>query len=81
MSSECGGGLQVAHYIARSQNGLGIAENGALVCVYHHQLLDNSSFRDEMKKYYKEYLMSFYPKWNERSLVYDKWMFLKNGEM
>lgn len=77
-SSEAGGALQIMHYAGRSQGGLGIAENGALGCVYHHQMMDNGHYHDEMHALFREYLKSFYPEWNEDFLKYDKWRFL-NG--
>ena len=65
----------IMHYIPRSQGGLGIAENGALGCHYHHQLMDNGNkgLRDEMLSYMKEYLEMHYPNWNEEDLIYNKW--------
>ena len=32
--------LQIMHFIPRSQGGLGVPENGAVGCIYHHMLLD-----------------------------------------
>lgn len=65
----------IMHYIPKSQGGLGIAQNGALGCHYHHQLMDNGSkgLRKEMQEFMKGYLMGMYPGWNEKDLVYDKW--------
>lgn len=79
-SCEAGGALQIMHFVPRSQKGLGIPENGALGCVYHHQMLDNGLYHEEMKEMFREYLMSHYPEWNESSLVYDKWSFLKESQ-
>ena len=75
-------GLQlrsVMHYIPRSANGLGIPENGALGCQYHHEMLDNGNEgrREEMLGMFKEYLMNEYEDWNEDDLKYSKWDFLK----
>ena len=33
--------LSIMHYIPRSKGGLGIVENGALGCAFHHEMLDN----------------------------------------
>lgn len=69
--------LSVMHYIPRSQNGLGIPQNGALGCQYHHNMLDNGNIgvRDEMLEKFKEYLKNHYEDWNEKELVYNKWKF------
>lgn len=69
----------VMHYIPRSDNGLGIPENGAIGCEYHHSMMDNGKdgYRDEMLQLFKEYLMSFYEDWDESRLKYSKWDFLK----
>lgn len=70
--------LSVMHYIPRSKNGLGIAQNGAVGCQYHHEMLDNGNMgrREEMLEMFKEYLQEHYPDWNEDELVYSKWRFL-----
>ena len=67
------------HYIPRSDNGLGIPENGALGCQYHHTMMDNGNEgrREEMLGIFKEYLMNEYKDWNEDDLRYSKWDFLK----
>lgn len=67
----------IMHYIPRSQNGLGIPENGAVGCAYHHHMMDNGSNgqRGNMRRIFKEYLMQQYPQWDERKLVYSKWDF------
>ena len=65
----------VMHYIPRSKNGLGIPQNGALGCQYHHEMLDNGyeGHRDEMLIMFRDYLKEHYPGWNEEDLVYSKW--------
>ena len=64
----------IMHYIPRSQGGLGIPENGALGCRYHHRMLDNGSAgrREEMLGIFREYLKGIYPDWNEEKLIYKK---------
>lgn len=71
--------FSVMHYIPRSQNGLGVPQNGAVGCQYHHNLLDNGckGLRDEMLEIFREYLQEHYPDWDEKKLVYTKWGFLK----
>lgn len=73
-------GLQIKsimHYIPRSKNGLGIKENGAVGCQYHHEMMDNGheGRRDEMLNIFREYLKAHYPGWDEKDLVYSKWNF------
>ncbi|MBR5377174.1 MAG: hypothetical protein IK139_07830 [Lachnospiraceae bacterium] len=65
----------IMHYIPRSQGGLGIEQNGALGCHYHHQLMDNGNkgLRKEMREFMAGYLEGMYPGWNEKELVYNKW--------
>lgn len=77
MTAEAGYIFSVMHYVPRSQNGLGIAQNGALGCQYHHNLLDNGNkgLREEMQELFREYLKEHYPEWNEKDLVYTKWRF------
>ena len=69
----------IMHYVPRSANGLGIEQNGAVGCQYHHEMLDNGNggYREEMLELFKEYLKSFYDDWDKSELVYDKWAFLK----
>ena len=69
--------LSIMHYIPRSKNGLGIPENGALGCLYHHHKLDNGKEgeREDMLKLFREYLQSHYKDWSEDKLVYSKWTF------
>ena len=65
----------IMHYIPRSSNGLGIPQNGAIGCQYHHEMLDNGNKgrRKEMLELFREYLIKHYPDWNEEDLVYSKW--------
>jgi len=67
--------LSIMHYVPRSKNGLGIAENGALGCQYHHEMMDNGKDgrRDEMLQIFREHLQSRYPNWDEDMLTYSKW--------
>ena len=70
----CGApGLPEAHYIPRSHGGLGIPENIITACRTCHDLMDNSTKRQQMLQRAAEHLKRFYPEWNEKSLVYDKW--------
>lgn len=64
-----------AHYIARSQGGLGIEENILTLCCDCHRRYDNSIDRPKMREYFKNYLKSKYPDWDEKKLIYDKWRY------
>lgn len=65
------------HYINKSAGGMGIEENGALGCRYHHTLLDNGNkgLRPEMLAIFRKHLQSHYPEWDEKKLVYHKYDF------
>lgn len=61
-----------AHYISRAQGGLGIPENGLTLCPECHMRYDQSTQRQEMRAFFREYLESKYPDWNEDELIYRK---------
>ena len=63
-----------AHYIARSQLGKGIEQNGLTLCPICHRSYDQTTARAEMRGYFREYLQSKYEYWNEDELVYRKGM-------
>lgn len=62
-----------AHYIARSQGGLGIPENGLTLCPACHRRYDQGSGRDEMRGYFRNYLQDHHPEWDERKLYYRRY--------
>lgn len=66
--------LSIMHYIPRSKGGLGIRQNGAVGCAYHHDMLDNGNKgnRQEMLNMFAAYLKSKYVGWNEENLIYRK---------
>lgn len=68
---------QIMHYIPRSHQGLGIAKNGALGCIWHHMMLDNGKEgrREEMLRLFREYLQKHYQDWKEEDLRYKKYDF------
>lgn len=71
----CGApGLPEAHYVARSHGGLGIPENIVTACRPCHDKMDNSDQRQQMLQLAAEHLRQFYPDWNEKKLIYDKWL-------
>lgn len=63
----------IMHFIPRSKLGLGIAQNGAFGCRYHHHMLDNSKYRNDMLPLFENYLKEKYPDWNKEELKYKKW--------
>lgn len=62
-----------AHYIPRSQGGLGIEENILTLCWKCHLQFDQTTERPKMREYFKEYLKSKYPEWDESELYYQKY--------
>lgn len=61
-----------AHFIARSEGGLGIPENGLTLCPACHSRYDQTTARYEMRGYFREYLQDSYPEWDEEKLYYRK---------
>lgn len=66
--------LTVAHYISKSQGGLGIPQNLGLLCMTCHHLYDNGNREDRraIGKVFREYLQDIYPDWKEGDLYYKK---------
>ena len=62
-----------AHYVNRSQGGLGIEQNIVTVCRDCHREMDNGKNTKFFRKIAKEYLKHIYPDWDESKLVYSKW--------
>jgi len=63
-------GLPNAHYIPRSQGGLGIEENIVTLCPECHRKYDQTYERPILKAKIKSYLQSKYENWNENDLIY-----------
>lgn len=61
-----------AHYIARSQSGLGIEENVLTLCAACHHKYDQSPARKEMRAFFAGYLRKIYPGWDESKLIYKR---------
>lgn len=61
-----------AHFIARSQSGLGIEENILTLCWPCHLDYDQSRSRPRMREFFRDYLKSKYPNWDENKLYYNK---------
>ena len=62
-----------AHFIARSQLGLGIEQNIVTLCSKCHYNYDHTTRREEYRDYIRNYLVSKYDDWNEESLIYKKY--------
>ena len=61
-----------AHYIARSQGGLGVAENGLTLCPICHRNYDQTTARMRMREFFREYLKERHENWSEDALIYRK---------
>ena len=59
-----------AHFIARSQGGLGIEENILTLCRECHRKYDQTKYRKIMRDFFEEYLKSKYPDWDKSNLIY-----------
>ena len=63
-------GLPEAHYVPRSQGGLGIEENIVTLCRECHRAYDQSPRRKEIGEELRIYLKWKYPDWDEGELTY-----------
>ena len=61
-----------AHYINRSQGGLGIPENIVTVCRQCHFQMDNGLYTKVFREKAERYLKSKYPYWDKEKLVFSK---------
>lgn len=64
-----------AHFIPRSQGGLGIPENGLTLCPVCHKRYDQTVHRAEDREFYREYLRSHHDAWDEEKLIYGRHRF------
>ena len=70
----CGSpGLPEAHYIRRSQGGLGIEQNIVTLCRECHREFDEGKRHREYKEKIQDYLFRFYPDFNDYDRLYHKW--------
>ena len=70
----CGrAGRGEAHFVNRSQGGLGTEENLLTVCRECHRQMDNGLNTTIYRDKAESYLKSIYPNWNRSQLVYNKW--------
>lgn len=63
-----------AHFIARSQSGLGIEQNIVTLCPDCHCAYDNSGQRPFLRECIREYLEIKYPDFTDEMRVYRKYM-------
>ena len=61
-----------AHYIARSQGGLGIEENILTLCPNCHRQCDSTPLRAAYRPILARYLREHYTDWSEENLTYKK---------
>ena len=59
-----------AHFISRAQGGLGVEENGLTLCPKCHRRYDQTTQRKTLREFFREYLISKYPGWDESKLYY-----------
>jgi 5-methylcytosine-specific restriction endonuclease McrA len=62
-----------AHFIPRSQGGLGIEENIVTLCLRCHNDYDNGNSRVSIGYRIEWYLNSCYQNWNKENLIYKKY--------
>ena len=70
----CQTALQIMHIVPRSQLGMGVEQNGALGCVWHHQMLDNGNRenRKDMLTMLEDRMRRIYPGWTREQVIYKK---------
>lgn len=64
-----------AHFVAQSQNGLGIEQNGLTLCPDDHHKYDNSDQRKIIRPKLWAHLKRHYPGLKETDLCYHKYPF------
>ena len=64
--------LSIAHFISRSQSGLGIVENLVTLCLGCHSKFDHGYTHERIsfRRQIEEYLKYKHKHWNEEMLVY-----------
>jgi len=61
-----------AHFISRAQMGKGVEENTLTLCPECHRKYDQTTDRPKLRDYFRQYLVSKYPDWDESKLYYRK---------
>ena len=69
-------GLPEAHFISRSKGGLGVKENILTLCRPCHDRFDHGTReeREGMREFFREYLMTQDPEWDEEKLIYRRYL-------
>lgn len=62
-----------AHFIPRSQGGLGVEENIVTLCLNCHEAYDHTTERKAIGAFIERYLKEKYPEWDKSKLIYRKW--------
>ena len=65
-------GVPNAHFVARSQGGLGVEENVLTLCIECHNRYDNGAFRAATEAELEACLRGLYPDWHREKLTYRK---------
>lgn len=65
-------GFPNAHFIPRSQGGLGVEENVLTLCAWCHDRYDNGPYRAQTEAELEAYLRGLYPDWSREKLYYRK---------
>lgn len=73
-------GLPNAHYIRRSQGGLGIEQNIVTLCQKCHSDYDNGFLRREYGKAIRDYLELHYPGFPDRKRIYSKYDWIRSRD-
>lgn len=68
----CRTAMPNAHFIPRSQGGLGIEENIVTLCQNCHYNFDMTDMREHYKEYIENYLKKKYPNWDKENLIYKR---------
>ena len=61
-----------AHFIPRSQGGLGIEQNVLTLDWECHLKYDQTDMHGKMKEFFEDYLKTKYPDWDKSKLTYRK---------
>lgn len=66
--------IEIAHYVPRSQGGVGQETNLACLCSKCHAIMDNGepTKAKEIREVFKDWLKRNYPNWSEEGQVYRK---------
>lgn len=62
--------LPEAHFIPRSEGGLGIEQNIMTLCRPCHQAFDTGGRKAELRERARKYLKQHYPEWKEADLIW-----------